>query len=78
MNEELLFRIVFWVLLLFVLVFNRIIPALRSKRSEEKILPDKKAIKNEGKTTFYLRIILFVPFLAFLILYSVYPLLTPE
>jgi protein-S-isoprenylcysteine O-methyltransferase Ste14 len=73
MNEEMLFRIVFWVLLLFVLVFNRIIPALRAKRSEGKILPDKKAIKNEGKTTFFLSIILFVLFLAFLFLYSIYP-----
>jgi protein-S-isoprenylcysteine O-methyltransferase Ste14 len=73
MNEEMLFRIVFWVFLLFVIVFNRIIPALRAKKSEEKILPDKKAIKNESKTTFFLRIILFVILLAFLILYSIYP-----
>lgn len=68
-----LFRIVFWVFLLFIIVFNRIIPALRAKKSEEKILPDKKAIKNEGKTTFFLRILLFVLLLAFLILYSIYP-----
>jgi protein-S-isoprenylcysteine O-methyltransferase Ste14 len=73
MNDEMLFRIVFWVFLLFIIVFNRIIPALRAKKSEEKILPDKKAIKNEGKTTFFLRIILFVLFLAFLILYFIYP-----
>lgn len=73
MNDEVLFRIVFWVFLLFIIVFNRIIPALRAKKSEEKILPDKKAIKNEGKTTFFLRILLFVLFLAFLILYSIYP-----
>jgi protein-S-isoprenylcysteine O-methyltransferase Ste14 len=73
MNDEMLFRIVFWVFLLFIIVFNRIIPALRAKKSEEKILPDKKAIKNEGKTTFFLRILLFVLLLAFLILYSIYP-----
>jgi protein-S-isoprenylcysteine O-methyltransferase Ste14 len=73
MKEEMLFRIIFWVFLLFIMVFNRIIPALRAKKSEEKILPDKKAIKNEGKTTFFLRIILGVLFLAFLILYSIYP-----
>jgi protein-S-isoprenylcysteine O-methyltransferase Ste14 len=73
MNDEMLFRIVFWVFLLFIMVFNRIIPALRAKKSEEKIWPDKKAIKNEGKTTFFLRILLFVLFLAFLILYSIYP-----
>lgn len=73
MNDEMLFRIVFWIFLLFIIVFNRIIPALRAKKSEEKILPDKKAIKNEGKTTFFLRILLFVLLLAFLILYSIYP-----
>ena len=73
MNDEMLFRIVFWIFLLFIIVFNRIIPALRAKKSKEKILPDKKAIKNEGKTTFFLRILLFVLLLAFLILYSIYP-----
>jgi protein-S-isoprenylcysteine O-methyltransferase Ste14 len=73
MKEEMLFRNVFWVFLLFIMVFNRIIPVLRAKKSEEKILPDKKAINNEGKTTFFLRIILGVLFLAFLILYSIYP-----
>ncbi|MCJ7789357.1 MAG: isoprenylcysteine carboxylmethyltransferase family protein [Candidatus Atribacteria bacterium] len=73
MKEEMLFRIVFWVFMFFIMVFNRIIPALRAKKSEEKILPDKKAIKNEGKTTFFLRILLFVLLLAFLILYSIYP-----
>jgi protein-S-isoprenylcysteine O-methyltransferase Ste14 len=73
MKEEMLFRIVFWVFLLLVMVFNRIIPALRAKKSEEKIWPDKKAIKNEGKTTFFLRIILGGLFFAFLILYFIYP-----
>jgi protein-S-isoprenylcysteine O-methyltransferase Ste14 len=73
MNEEMLFRNVFWVFLLFIMVFNRIIPVLRAKKFEEKIWPDKKAIKNEGKTTFFLRIILGVLFLAFLILYFIYP-----
>jgi hypothetical protein len=37
-----------------VIAFNRIIPALQAKNSDEKILPDKKAIMNEGKTTFFL------------------------
>jgi protein-S-isoprenylcysteine O-methyltransferase Ste14 len=73
MNEELLFRIVFWVFLLIVVLFNRVLPALRAKKSREKILPDKKAIKNEGKTAFFLRIALFLAFFAFLILYSIYP-----
>jgi protein-S-isoprenylcysteine O-methyltransferase Ste14 len=70
MNEELIFRIVFWVLLFILLVYNRIIPALRTK---QKLLPDKEAVKHEGKATFILRIILFVLFIAFLILYSIYP-----
>ena len=73
MNEEMLFRIVFWVFLLLVIIFNRIIPALQAKKSEEKLLPDKEAIKKEGKTTFVLRIVLFLLLLTFLILYSIYP-----
>jgi protein-S-isoprenylcysteine O-methyltransferase Ste14 len=73
MKEEMLFRIVFWTFLFFIIVFNRVIPALQAKKSEQKILPDKKAIKNEGITAFSLRVILFVLFLAFLVLYSIYP-----
>jgi protein-S-isoprenylcysteine O-methyltransferase Ste14 len=73
MNEEMVFRIVFWTFLLLVILFNRIIPAFRAKKSGGNILPDEKAIKKEGKTTFILRVILFVLFLAFLVLYSIYP-----
>jgi protein-S-isoprenylcysteine O-methyltransferase Ste14 len=73
MNEELTFRIVFWTFLLFIIVFNRVIPVLQAKKSEQKILPDKKAIKNEGITAFSLRVILSILFFAFLVLYSIYP-----
>ncbi len=73
MNEEMIFRIVFWVFLFLIIVFNRIIPALRARKSEAKILPDKNAIKNEGNFTFLIRIIFFVLFFSYLILYSIYP-----
>jgi protein-S-isoprenylcysteine O-methyltransferase Ste14 len=73
MNEEMPFRIVFWVFLLLVIVSNRIIPALRVKKSGGKILPDKKAILHEGKATFFLRILLFMVLLTYLFLYSIYP-----
>jgi protein-S-isoprenylcysteine O-methyltransferase Ste14 len=73
MNEEMVFRIVFWTFLFLVILFNRIIPAIKANKSGGKILPDEKAIKNEGKTTFILRVISGMLFLAFLILYSIYP-----
>jgi protein-S-isoprenylcysteine O-methyltransferase Ste14 len=73
MNEETLFRIVFWLFLLIVIVFNRIIPVLRAKKTQKTILPDKKAIINEGKITFITRVILGMILFTFLILYSIYP-----
>jgi protein-S-isoprenylcysteine O-methyltransferase Ste14 len=73
MNEELSFRIVFWISLFLIIMFNRIIPALRAKKSGVKILPDNMAKKNEGKITFYTRIVAGVIFMAFLVLYSIYP-----
>lgn len=72
MNEELIFRIVFWTFLFFIYVFTRVIPALRAKKSGQKIFYDKKAIRDEG-IAFYLRVILSVLFLPFLVLYSMYP-----
>jgi protein-S-isoprenylcysteine O-methyltransferase Ste14 len=73
MNEEMLFRIVFWLLLFIVILFNRLIPAIRSRKNKEKILPNNQAIHNEGKVLFFLRIILGIPFFGFLICYSIYP-----
>lgn len=73
MNDELTFRIVFWIFLAFILIFNRIIPAYRAKKSDGRLLPDRAAVHAEGKFTFILRIILFVVFLSFLVLYSVDP-----
>jgi protein-S-isoprenylcysteine O-methyltransferase Ste14 len=73
MNIELIFRIIFWVLLFFVIILNRIIPALRAKQTGQKILPHQKEVQHEGKTVLILRILLFIPFLTFLIFYSVYP-----
>jgi protein-S-isoprenylcysteine O-methyltransferase Ste14 len=73
MDEELTFRIVFWVSLLLIVLVNRIIPAIKAKKSGQKLFPDNTAKKNEGKTMFYFRLIAGVVFMAFLLLYSIYP-----
>jgi len=73
MNVELIFRIVFWIFMLFILILNRIVPAIRAEKTGGKILPDNKAAKNEGVALFILRIFLGVFFFFLLIFYSVYP-----
>ncbi|MEI8199488.1 MAG: hypothetical protein WCG21_05480 [Eubacteriales bacterium] len=73
MNMELIFQIVFWIFMLCILIFNRIIPLIRAGKTGGKILPDKKAAKNEGASLFILRIFLGVFFFFLLLFYSVYP-----
>jgi protein-S-isoprenylcysteine O-methyltransferase Ste14 len=73
MNTELLFRIIFWFFLLVIIVFNRIIPLLNSKNNDEQMIPDKAAIKNEGKPTFVLRVVFGLVFFVILLMYSLYP-----
>jgi protein-S-isoprenylcysteine O-methyltransferase Ste14 len=73
MNIELLFRIIFWLFLLVIIVFNRVIPLLHSKKNDEKMIPDKDAIRNEGKSTFILRVVFGLLFFAILLAYSIYP-----
>lgn len=73
MSEELTFRIVFWLHLFILYISNRVVPALRAKQSGQKLMPNHEAVENEGKTNFILRLILFLPFIALLILYSIYP-----
>jgi protein-S-isoprenylcysteine O-methyltransferase Ste14 len=73
MNSEYAFRIAFWVLLLIFMIFNRIMPLILAKRRNEKIVPDKDAIKNEGKYAFAARVFFGMLFGAFLVLYAIYP-----
>jgi protein-S-isoprenylcysteine O-methyltransferase Ste14 len=73
MKEEVLFRIIFWALILIIIAANRILPAVRAKKSKQKVLPGNQAMKNEGKPTLLLRIVLFIVLVTFLALYSIYP-----
>jgi protein-S-isoprenylcysteine O-methyltransferase Ste14 len=73
MNNELVFRIIFWFFLSVIIIFNRIIPLMYSKKNNEQLIPDKAAVKNEGKPTFILRIIFGLVFFGILLAYSLYP-----
>ncbi len=73
MNEAFSFRIVFWIHLAFIMIFNRIIPALRAKKSGVKLTPDREAIKNEGKGLFAIRVIAGILLAAVIVLYSFFP-----
>jgi len=73
MDEELVFRIVFWVQLFLVLFFNRVLPALRARKSGTELMPDESAVKNEGGIYVCIRISLFVLILAVVSFYSIYP-----
>jgi hypothetical protein len=72
MNEEMIFRIVFWVFSSLLFVFNRVVPALHARPSGQRLIPDKNAIKNEGKLYLVLRLFLFLLLISFIVVYSVY------
>ncbi|GAP16001.1 putative protein-S-isoprenylcysteine methyltransferase [Longilinea arvoryzae] len=74
MNAELTFRIVFWAQLMFIMIFNRVLPALRAKKSGVKLTPDHEAIENEGKFWFVFRVIAGILLAAALVFYSFFPI----
>ena len=69
MNEDQSFRIACWILF-GALVVIRVISSIRVRQSEERLLPDRKAIKHEGKAIFILRVMGFLCLMAFLIEYA--------
>jgi protein-S-isoprenylcysteine O-methyltransferase Ste14 len=73
MNEEFTFRIVFWVHLMFIMIFNRLLPALRAKKSGAKLSPDHEAIENEGKFLFAFRVIAGIMLAAVIVIYTFFP-----
>jgi len=73
MKEEVLFRIVFGILIAIVMVFLRIIPAIRSIRTKTKLTPNKEAVNNEGLSSFILRVVLGILLFVFIILYFINP-----
>jgi len=72
MNEELVFRIDFLILLGILLVI-RGGSAFHVRRSGERLLPDKQAVEREGRIAIIIRVILFVFLISFLVLYSPNP-----
>jgi len=73
MNEELVFKIVFWVQLMLIMIFNRILPALRARQSGVRLSPDREAIKNEGMFFFAFRVATGVLLAAVLVIYTFFP-----
>jgi len=76
MTAESIFRMVFWILILSIVVFDRIIPALKAKESGAKLRPDNETIKNEGRRLFAFRVMLGIILASFLGVYTFYPELT--
>lgn len=76
MNEALVFKIVFWAQLLLIMIFNRILPALRAKKSGARLSPDREAIANEGKFWFAFRVVAGILLAAVLVIYTFFPSLT--
>jgi protein-S-isoprenylcysteine O-methyltransferase Ste14 len=73
MNEELTFKIIFWVELALIIIFNRALPALQAKRYGVRLSPDREAIENEGKGFFAFRVISGILLAAVLVIYSFFP-----
>jgi protein-S-isoprenylcysteine O-methyltransferase Ste14 len=73
MNEEFTFRIVFWIHLLIIMIFNRLLPAMQAKKSGTRLFPDHEAIENEGKFLFAFRVIAGILLAAVMVIYSFFP-----
>jgi protein-S-isoprenylcysteine O-methyltransferase Ste14 len=69
MDTDLLFRILFFILLGAMLMV-RIIFNLRLKKAGERFMPDKQAIKHEGLGLFLSRVVLFFVLIVILVLYA--------
>ena len=72
MTTESAFRIAFWVLFGGVLVMRACF-ALRVRQAGERVMPDREAIKREGRGAFVIRVLMFFLLLAWLGLYAVNP-----
>jgi protein-S-isoprenylcysteine O-methyltransferase Ste14 len=56
MDSEILFRILFWILILGVLLM-RIVFTLRVRLAGERVMPDRAAVKREGMAAFLVRVV---------------------
>jgi protein-S-isoprenylcysteine O-methyltransferase Ste14 len=76
MNEELTFRYIFGIQLMLIMVFNRLLPAWRAKKSGVKLTPDHETIKAEGLFLFTFRVIAGLMLAVVLVLYAFFPATT--
>ena len=72
MTTESAFRIAFWVLFGGVFVM-RVYFSLQVRRAGERVMPDREAIKREGRGMFAIRVLMFFFLLAWLALYAINP-----
>lgn len=72
MTTESAFRIAFWVLFGGMLVM-RVYFSFRVQRAGERVMPDREAIKREGRGMFVIRVLMFFLLLAWLVLYAINP-----
>jgi len=72
MTSESIFRAAFWILFAGVLAM-RIYFALQVRRAGERVMPDREAVEREGRGTFAVRLVMFLIFLSWLILYAINP-----
>ncbi len=72
MPSEQLFRILFWILILGVLLM-RVYFTLKVRLAGERVMPDRAAVKREGKIQFAVRVFSFFTLFGLLIAYAVFP-----
>ncbi len=72
MNPDLFFRILFWILILAMFLIRGYF-TLRVRRSGERVMPDRAAVKREGMLFFLIRFVAFFFLIGLLVAYAAYP-----
>ncbi|MBA4385180.1 MAG: hypothetical protein C0410_10635 [Anaerolinea sp.] len=72
MTAESIFRTVFWILFAGVFAM-RIYFSIKVRQAGERVLPDREAIKREGRSMFAVRVVLGLILFGWLALYTVNP-----
>jgi len=72
MTTESIFRVAFWVLFAGVFVM-RVYFALQVRRAGERVMPDREAVKREGRGMFAIRVVMFFLLVGWLTLYAINP-----
>jgi protein-S-isoprenylcysteine O-methyltransferase Ste14 len=78
LNDEIIFKIIFWIQLVIIIIFNRLLPTLRAKKMGTKLFPDREAIENEGRFLFVFRVISGILLAGVIVVYSFFPALNAQ